>query len=164
MNRFGIHFFQDQFQYSENVIKTWLPVIKNLDMHWLVLETDANRAIPETFIKPLIASGLEPIIRVHSSLSTSASTQDIKTLENAYANWGVKYLVFFDQPNSIYSWTAQSWAQPELIERFVDRFLAFARPACTLGMKAVLPPLNSRRKLLGLIFLATDTGIIAPSA
>lgn len=153
MNRFGMHFFQDQFQYSENVIRTWLPVIKSLDMHWLVLETDAKRAIPEAFIKPLIAAGLEPIIRIHSLLSTSASNQEIISLENAYANWGVKYVVFFDQPNSISSWTPQSWAQPELIERFVDRFLSFARPACTLGMKTVLPPLTPGGNYWDIYFL-----------
>ncbi len=142
MNRFGLHFFQDQYHYSEKTIQTWLPVIKDLDIHWLVLEADETRAVPEEFIKPIIFSGLEPIVRIHSPLANTASNQEILALVNAYANWGVKYIVFFDQPNSILSWNAQSWVQSELIERFVDRFLAFARPAYMMGMKVVLPPLT----------------------
>ncbi|MBP8998540.1 MAG: hypothetical protein KBG10_09690 [Anaerolineaceae bacterium] len=138
--RIGFHYFPDTDHYSQSDLSTWLPILKTLNAHWLVLDTDTLRAIPEQFITGLIADGILPILHLHMALPNSPTAGDMKTLFTAYARWGVKHLILFDRPNQRENWSPAGWTQPDLVERFVDRFLPLAVSVAQFGMMPIFPP------------------------
>lgn len=138
--RIGFHYFPDTDHYSQNDLSTWLPILKTLNAHWLVLNADTSRAIPEQFITGLVADGILPILHLQMELPNSPTAADVKALFTAYARWGVRYLILFDRPNQRENWSPAGWTQPDLVERFVDRFLPLAVSAAQFGMMPILPP------------------------
>jgi hypothetical protein len=59
---------------------------------------------------------------------------------SAYGKWGIKYLSFFEQPNQFSSWSAETWVQNDLVERFIDRFLNLAKPALAHHLIPIFSP------------------------
>lgn len=151
--RVGFHYFPDTAHYTKKDLSTWLPILKQLKASWLVLISEANRAIPEHFIAGLMAAGITPLIHFPLSLPNSQSAADMKALLSAYARWGIKYVILFDRPNDLTSWTAAGWVQQDLIERFVDRFLPLVTLAVQTGITPVFPPLQPGGSYWDLTFL-----------
>lgn len=140
--RVGFHYFPDTAHYTNKDLSTWLPVLQRLKAAWLVLISDATRAIPEQFITGLINTGITPLVHIPLPLPNSPSAVDMKAILTAYARWGVKYIILFDRPNEMSSWSAAGWVQPNLVERFVDRFLPLAAAAAQAGLTPIFPPLQ----------------------
>ena len=69
LNRLGFHYFPDTFHYREIDRTTWLPKLQELGAGWVVLQSDAERAIPESFITSLIDGGIQPIVQFHLPLA-----------------------------------------------------------------------------------------------
>ena len=140
-NPIGFHYFQDTLHYSSQDLSTWLPELKRLKAAWVVLLSEAERAIPEQFITGLIEAQIEPVIHFKLKLPESPSAEDLRPIFSSYARWGVRYVVLFDTPNQSSSWSSAGWSHQDLVERFIDRFLPLASEALRQGLIPVFPPL-----------------------
>ncbi len=140
-NQVGFHYFQDTIHYSNQDLETWLPHLTNLSASWIVLLADANRAIPEQFITSLVNAGINPIIHFKFALPDAPNASDLRLIMNSYQRWGVRYVVFFDKPNDVSSWSSAGWSHQDLVERFMDRFIPLAQEAIRIGLTPVFPPL-----------------------
>jgi len=151
--RVGFHYFPDTTHYTNKDLSTWLPILEQLKTGWLVLLSDAARAIPEQFLTGLLNAGITPLIHFRLPLPNSPAASDMKAILAAYAHWGVKHVIFFDKPNMMQSWSPAGWVQQDLIERFIDRFLPLAVAASQAGMMPVFPPLEPVGSYWDLSFL-----------
>lgn len=142
INQFGIHYFVDTLHYRQEDLKTWLPILQELRVGWIVLKSEKNRAIPEDFLKGLLNAGITPIIEFNLPLRSNFGARDLKLLLQVYAKWGVKYCVFFDRPNQKSSWYENYWAQNDLVDRFLDQYIPLAKFALEEGLLPVFPPLE----------------------
>jgi len=140
-NQIGFHYYQDTLHYSSQDLATWLPELTRLSASWVVLLSDATRAIPEQFISGLVEARINPIIHFKLQLPDSPTAAELKTILTAYHRWGVRYVVFFDKPNEASSWSSAGWSHQDLVERFMDRFLPLAQEAARIGLTPVFPPL-----------------------
>ncbi len=140
-NRLGLHYFQDTLHYSAQDLSVWLPELTKLNVSWVVLLSDSNRAIPEYFITGLLNAGIQPIIHFKLQLPDAPPAADLKPILSAYSHWGVKYVVFFDKPNDSSSWSSAGWSHQDLVERFIDQFLPLALEAQHNKLIPVFPPL-----------------------
>ncbi|MHC1741281.1 MAG: hypothetical protein AB9897_09255 [Anaerolineaceae bacterium] len=138
----GFHFYPDSAHYTNKDLNDVLTHLKALNASWLVMRSESSRAIPETFISGLIANQITPIIHFSFSLPNAPVAADIKSILNAYSNWGVKYVILFDQPNDRSSWSASGWSQTNLVESFLDRFIPLANECLTAGLVPVFPALT----------------------
>lgn len=141
-SQFGMHYFLDTLHYRQEDLKTWLPALSALNVGWLVLKSDRNRAIPEDFLKNLMAAGITPIIEFNLPLKTNFGSRELKLLLQVYAKWGVKYCIFYDRPNQKESWPDNYWAQNDLVDRFLDQYIPLAKFALGEGLIPVFPPLE----------------------
>ena len=140
--RVGFHYFPDTDHYTQKDLATWLPIFQQLRTAWLVLSSNAARAIPEYFISSLVDAGIKPIVHMRLPLPNSPSAKELKPLFTAYNRWGVKHMILFDQPNNMQSWAASGWVQQDLVERFIDRYLPLASAVANAGMTPIFPPLE----------------------
>lgn len=153
--RLGIHYFQDSFHYREADLQIWLPELASLGVSWLILEAETGRAIPESFINGIISNGIKPVLRFNLPTDQLTSAGELQTLLEVYAKWGIQYISFFDRPNSRSAWSPASWAQQDLVERFLDRFIPAADQALTLGVTPIFPALEPGGSYWDTAFLRT---------
>jgi hypothetical protein len=142
LRRLGFHYYPDTVHFRQSDLSTWLPVLQTLGASWLTLIAPTNRAVPEFFLSSLLSNGIEPILHHHFPLDTPPSSQEIKPIFQAYARWGVRYVVLFDRPNLRIGWAPSIWAQKNLVERFLDIYLPLAETAIQAGLIPVFPPLE----------------------
>lgn len=140
--RLGFHYYPDTLHYRDADLQTWLPVMQEMGTSWLVLRSDLHRAIPEHFLRGLKQAHIEPLIHFPLSLERLPDLQEVSTLLEVYGRWGARYAVFFDRPNARASWSAANWAQQDLVERFLDRFVPVANLSMQAGIAPVFPPLE----------------------
>jgi hypothetical protein len=140
--RLGFNYFPDANHYRESDLQKWLPQLQTLRASWLVLDAPADRAIPESFLRGLIQSGIEPVLHLRVPVEPPPPLNDLRLLFQTYARWGVHYVVIFDRPNQRLSWPSSGWAQSNLVERFLDIYLPLAEAALHAGLIPVLPPLE----------------------
>jgi hypothetical protein len=140
--RIGFHYYPDSLHYRESDLATWLPELKALGVSWLVLRSDTRRAIPEDFLSGLQRAGIEPVIQFQLSLVNAPDAGEVTTLLEAYAHWGARAVQLFDQPNASAAWANGHWAQQDLVERFLDRFLPLSNTALKLGLLPLFPILQ----------------------
>lgn len=140
--RIGFHYFPDTLHYRDCDLAAWLPELTSLGASWLVLQSAPDRAIPESFLSGLSSTGIHPIIHFRLSLANANEPAEIQPLLESYARWGACSAVFYDRPNARSSWPASGWAQQDLVERFLDRYLPLAALALESGLAPVLPPLE----------------------
>ena len=142
MNKIGFHYFPDSQHYQQSDLKTWLPILQQLDAGWLVLHTPVARALPEDFIRGLLEAEIEPILHFQFSPEKMPPVEDFELLFRVYARWGVKHVVTFDRPNMQQTWGGSSWAQSDLVERFLDLYLPLAEACSKAGLTPIFPPLE----------------------
>ena len=159
-NRLGLHYPSGQTNYRTVDLQAWKPVLAQIGAGWLVLETDSTRAIPEAFIRGLIESGVQPVLHFKPALDPIPPLQDMEVLLNAYAKWGLRYVIFFDRPNTRASWPLSGWTQNELVERFLDRFLPLAEIAWQAGISPIFPPLEPGGSYWDTAFLRTALTVL----
>ena len=151
--RLGFHYFQDTMHYLERDLAQVLPELKSLESRWLLLKSPHTVAIPEEFITGLVAGGVQPIIHFDFQVNSGIKPEEIRILLTQYAKWGVKYVIFFDKPNTKEAWMPGTWSQGDLVERFLDRYLPFVRLAEQNGITPVFPPLEPGGDYWDLSFL-----------
>jgi hypothetical protein len=140
--RIGFHYYPDTLHYRESDLQTWLPELSALGASWLVLQSPTNRAIPEFFLRNIIEEGIEPIIQFDLPVYNPPDAASLRSLLNVYARWGTRAVLWFDRPNARSSWPAYGWAQDDLVERFLDRYVPLAAATLEMGMTPVMPPLE----------------------
>ena len=140
--RFGLHYFPDAQHYRESDLCTWVPILRSLGASWLTLPAPNNRAIPEFFLNGLLEAQIQPILHFQLPLEHGQHFDSLPLLIQQYARWGVQYITLFDRPNLRSSWPADSWAQRDLVERFLDFFLPLAELVTYHGLTPVFPPLQ----------------------
>lgn len=141
-NRIGLHYFPDTQHYREADIQFWLPRLQEIGAGWLVLQATAECAIPEVFLNALTKAKIQPLLHLRLPLDPLPEPAGLRPIFDAYARWGVRRVILFDQPNSRSAWPSSAWAQQDLVERFLDRYLIFAQMALSAGLQPVLPPLE----------------------
>jgi hypothetical protein len=141
-NRLGLHYFPDTIHFREDDLTTWLPEIRSLGATWLTLLAPAERAIPEFFLNGLLQGGVEPVLHFNLPLEFHNRPETLDLLFSSYARWGIHYVTLFDRPNSRSAWSPATWAQADLVERFLDIFLPVAESALREGLIPVFPPLE----------------------
>lgn len=137
----GIQYFPDSDHFSDADGLRWFPLLEKLNIHWLVLNADLKKAIPESFIRKMLQSEVNPILRFQFSLVNPPRPSDLEPLFSAYGKWGIQYVSFFEQPNQFSSWSPETWVQNDLVERYIDRFLNLAKPALAHHLTPVFSPL-----------------------
>ncbi len=142
LRRLGFHYYPDTLHYTQRDIRTWLPLLTEIGVSWLVLKSDANRAIPEAFISALIKAGIQPLIQFDLPLSQPPDPASLTPILEAYVHWGADHIQFFDRPNLRSSWPSNNWTQEDLVERFLDRFLPVAQIVTAAGGHPVFPALE----------------------
>ena len=140
--RLGFHYFPDTFHYQDSNLHTWLPELKALGASWLTLIAPMDRAVPEHFLVGLLKAGIEPILHFPHPLKFPSQLESLQLLFKAYANWGVRYIILFDRPNTRQAWPAKAWVQVDLVERFLDLYLPAAEEALQNGLLPIFPPLE----------------------
>jgi hypothetical protein len=153
--RLAIHYLPDTLHYRDVDLQTWLPAISSLGMNWLILEAEIERAIPESFITGLVNARIRPVLRFRQMTEQPPCPADLRLLLDVYARWGVREAVFFDRPNDRSAWPAASWAQQDLVERFLDRFIPIAETALNAGITPIFPPLQPGGSYWDTAFLRT---------
>lgn len=141
-SRIGFHYFPDTLHYQESDLRTWLPELQALNAGWLTLIAPTNRAIPEAFITGLIENHIQPIIHFKLPIQPATDPESLKLFLKAYSEWGVKYIVLFDRPNTRTAWDGNGWVQASLVERFLDAYIPLASQILQAGMQPVFPPLE----------------------
>ncbi len=140
--RIGLHYYPDTIHYRIDDLKHWLPIFRKKNISWLILKADAERAIPEFFLRALIQANIQPIIEFNLPIDQLPQSKDFKILLQVYARWGVRYVILFDRPNQKISWKTASWAQQDLVDRFLDQYIPIARLVLEEGLIPVFPPLE----------------------
>lgn len=149
----GFHFFPDDIHYNDLNLFSTLDQLSALQASWIVLTAAPQRAIPEFFIRSLVDRHIDPIIHFTTSLSNPINPSEYEALLIAYANWGVKKIIFFNKPNDMQSWSTSDWVQQDIVDRFLDRFIPLANLACQHSIDPVLPPLLPGGSIWDTIFL-----------
>ena len=153
---YGFHYFPDEQHYRIADLERWLPELQALGAAWLTLRASAERAVPEAFINALVQAGIEPIIHIPHSGVEPFDLEDLASLAAAYRNWGVNYVVLYDQPNQREQWPAGTFDQLHLIERFLTCWLPAVKVLRACGLAAVFPPLRQGGTFWDLSFLRTS--------
>lgn len=141
-SKVGFHYFPDTYHYTEKYLQTYLPILKSTRAAWLVLISDLKRAIPEYFLSELIRTNIKPIIHLPLPISQLKNSDDLQTLFDTYARWGVQHFQLFDRPNVRASWPPAGWVQQDLVERFLDRFIPPAKSLANRGAIPLFPALE----------------------
>ena len=142
MTLLGFHYLPDDEHYRQQDLTTWLPRLQALGASWVTLRGSAARAIPEYFVRGMASGGLQVVIHLPLLPEAAPAPSDTAPLLEAYARWGVRYVMLFERPNQRSQWKQTDWAQVNLVERFLGRFLPLARQVQSLGMQVVFPPLQ----------------------
>lgn len=140
--RIGFHYYPDDHHYRESDLSAWLPILRALGASWLTVKAPLTRAIPEHFLRGLMANGIQPVLWFQPQLAALQPRQDWQLLFETYSRWGVQYTAVFNRPNLRTSWPARAWAQSDLVERFLDLYLPAADLILHTGLTPVFPPLE----------------------
>ncbi len=148
--RFGLYYSPAADRYRQADLEAFAPLLQRMGAGWLVVRSTATRAVPESFLKGLLARGITPL--VHLTLPLEASPADVQVLLRSYARWGVRHVAFFDRPNLQTAW-GRAWGQPDLPARFLDAFVPLAAAADAEGLQPFFPPLAPGGDYWDLAFL-----------
>jgi hypothetical protein len=140
-NSLGFYYRPDDLHYSQADLHNWLAVLKNLQIHWLVLRGSLDNPIPRPFIQGLQLAGIEPFIHLPLDLQ-SLDIRRIETQLANYADWNVRYTLFGDRPNQREMWKPSEWARGGLVDQFIDKFLPIWAAQTSFGFRPVFPALE----------------------
>jgi len=143
MTSIGFHYFPDENHYRLVDLQAWLPELQALGARWLTLVGSLTRAIPEPFIRGLVAAGIEPIIHVPAAPIRAVDLPALRPLLESYERWGVKHVVIFDEPNARARWPANEWGKTALVERFLDLLVPVLLAQAEAGLQPTFPPLKA---------------------
>jgi hypothetical protein len=154
-DRIGFHYYPDTHHFRQSDLETWLPRLVELGAAWLTVLAPAERAIPESFIRGLLSTGIQPLLHFCLPVGQPAPVETLRLLLGLYSRWGVRQVAFYQRPNARSSWPAAAWARNDLVERFLDDFTPLALAAQAQGLTVITPPLEPGGDYWDLSFLRT---------
>jgi hypothetical protein len=155
VTRLGFHYYPDTFHYRMHDLDSWLPELNRLGASWITLLAPVERAIPEFFLNGLLAANIQPVLHIQLPIHQPLYNESFRLLFSNYARWGVRYVALFDRPNLRTTWRSSSWAQTDLVERFLDYYIPLAGVAMQEGLIPVFSPLEPGGDYWDLAFLKT---------
>jgi hypothetical protein len=158
--RLGFHYFEDQDHYQAKDLDLWLQELISLNANWLLLKASTNQAIPEEFITKLVDSGIQPIIHFDFPVNSEVRPEELRVLLSAYSRWGVKYVIFFNRPNTKAAWLGETWAQGDIVSRFLNRYLSFTRLAEQFELTPIFPALAPSGEYWDISFLKSLLNLV----
>ncbi|MGA9532955.1 MAG: hypothetical protein WBR18_09590 [Anaerolineales bacterium] len=139
--RLGFRYPHNPSETTLSDLERWIEDLSPLEPSWLLIHSDADRAVPEAFVRRLIDQGIEPI--VHLDIPVGAlRPAELNPLLYSYAHWGVHYAFVYDRPNMKESWASQGWNHEALVERYLDASLPILQAQFSAGMAPMLAPLQ----------------------
>lgn len=151
----GFHYLPDADHYGREHLGPWLSELQAMGASWLVLVATPERPVPEFFLRELVATRIEPVVRLLAHPIGSLDARSLVETLRAYAACGVHYLTFYDRPNLIGQWASADWAKPALVERLVDLMRPCWEQAVAAGLYPVLTPLEPGGDYWDTAFLAS---------
>ena len=106
------------------------------------MKAPVSRALPESFITGVKDAGIEPILHFDVTPEKMPTSDEMVLLFEVYARWGINHIVLFDKPNVQKNWDAATWAQEDLVERFLDLFIPLAETCLQFDIAPIFPPLK----------------------
>ena len=161
---YGFHYYHDTEHYSPVDIKRWLPELKTMGASWLAVLSELEVPIPEFFVKQLIESEIEPIVRVMTPAIQPLHRSSLTELLRAYAGRGVHYVEVYSEPNRASRWPLQDWCRQSLVERFLDMLLPCLEEMQAVGLHPVFPALRPGGDYWDLAFLQSSLELLASKA
>jgi hypothetical protein len=152
---FGFHYFPDTEHYSPYDLQRWLPEVKRMGASWLVLLSALDIPVPEFFIRELVTSEIEPVVRVVAPAVQPIGRSELAELLQVYAEWGVHYVEVFHEANSASRWPLPGWTRPSLVEGFVDLLAPCLEEMQRAGLYPFFPALQAGGNYWDLSFLQT---------
>lgn len=159
-NRLGFHYYSDTLHFTERDSSVWLPTFQTVGASWLVLKSSITHAIPEPFLRSCLQSNITPFVNFDLSINNLPPTSELQVLFEAYSRWGVKFVSLFDQPNASSNWPSGSWAQQDLVNRFMDRYIPLANLALQAGLTPVFPALQPGGSYWDTVFLRSSLAVL----
>lgn len=163
-SRFGFQYFADTDHFRQKDLADWLPVMQNNNTGWLFIQSPLTRAIPQSILEGLMNARIEPVIQLDPGLTAIPSPVDLQLLIEIYAKWGIRYVSLYQYPNQRDSWPATAWAQNDLVERFMERFIPLGSAVVKAGMAPVFPLLKAGGNYWDTAFLKSALEIIKRKA
>jgi len=142
IRKLGFIYFKSPAFYIKKQVDTWLPALKKLGASFVIFDAGIDRNIPEDVFISAKENGLEPIVHLNSELPIARKFNDVSLIMDAYARWGVRYIIMGEKPNTKASWLEAGWHYENLVDHFLDRFIPLANYAVRIGIKPVLPPMQ----------------------
>lgn len=149
----GFRYYRDTRHYGEDDLDFWMPELKAMGVSWLILLSDCARPIPHFFIQGLQLNDIEPVIGLHPPTIKPFNQDTLKSVIEAYAQVGVRYLYAYYEPNMMEQWSWDDWSQPELVERFMETLIPCLVRMQEAGLCPSLPPLRPGGNYQELAFL-----------
>jgi hypothetical protein len=140
-NRLGFHYPHSPSQSTLNDLERWIEDLSPLKPGWLLIRSDADRAVPEALIHRVIDEGIEPIVHLATQVG-ALRPAELNPLIYSYAHWGVRYAYVYDRPNMKGAWASHGWNREGLVERFLDACLPVLQAQFSAGMAPLLAPLQ----------------------
>ncbi len=132
----------------------WLPVLRTLGASWLVIRAGIDDPVPEAFVRQLVESAIEPVVLVPLRPLRPLDPARVRPFARAWAEAGIHYLAIMHQPNRLAEWSADQWAQPDLVGRFLTLWLPVAWEVAQAGLVPVFPALAPGGEYWDTAFLA----------
>jgi hypothetical protein len=151
----GFHYLPDTEHYSPHDLERWLPELKKMGTSWLVLLSGVEVPIPEFFIRRLVDSEIEPVVRVATPSVQPLERSKLAQLLQAYAEWGVHYVEVLCEPNCASRWPLPGWTRPSLVEGFVDFLMPCLEEMRLARLYPFFPALRPGGNYWDLSFLQT---------
>lgn len=139
--RLGFRYPHNPSESSLQDLERWLTGLAPLEPGFLLLQSTADRAVPEAFIRRIIDHGIAPIVHI-DVLVGALRPAELNSLLYSYAHWGVRYALVYDRPNMKGSWDGNGWNRDALVERYLDAALPILQAQFSAGMVPILSPLQ----------------------
>jgi len=135
--------YYDNPEYRLNKqVNIWLRALKQLGASYVMFKGGFDRSIPEDIFISALENGLEPVVHLDSELPITRKFNTVMVILDAYAKWGVNYIIFGDKPNTKGAWHESGWHSENLADHFLDRFIPLANHAVRIGINPVLAPMQ----------------------
>lgn len=151
----GFHYYPDLSHYSKQDLDRWLPELKAMGTSWLVLLSDPVTPLPGFFLKELVDSGIEPVIRVYTRYVGALDLPALRALLEAYVNAGIHYVHVYNEPNLTNEWEWAEWSKPALVDRFMGFLIPCLQVMAEAGLYPVFTPLSPGGNYWDTVFLKT---------
>ncbi len=148
----GLHGSPTNQPLPKEVVDYFIPELRAMHIKWFkFLQDDSPQVADPYLIEQLVASGIEPIMRVYQPFNDPY--RHLPELVPQAVKLSVHYFELYNEPNL--AGAAGGWREGEAInvERMVDLWLPAARAVRSAGGYPSLPPLAGGGVMDDLVFL-----------